>query len=72
MANKKWSLPPEATLNELSGYLEDLREQYEEMSDKWKDSEKGEAIEDWLDTLDGLVDAYEDVVQELDEHREPQ
>lgn len=67
----KWSLPLEVELPDLADHITDLRAQWDAMSERWQESEKGLEINDWLDRLDDVVDSYEQAQQELDAAREP-
>lgn len=45
-------------LGEASGWMEDvcsrLSAEYDEKSEKWQESERGEAVRSWIDELEGL------------------
>jgi hypothetical protein len=44
---------------DLRAELEVNREAYDEMSERWRDGDKGIAVDGWLDDLEGLVDDLE-------------
>jgi hypothetical protein len=69
--NKKWSVSDTLDPVDLENAVSDLREQWDEMSERWQEGDKGQAVSDWLDRLDEIVDDYNNVVSELDENREP-
>lgn len=71
MPNKKWSVSDTLDPVDLENAVSDLREQWDEMSERWQEGDKGQAVSDWLDRLDEIVDDYNNVVSELDENREP-
>jgi hypothetical protein len=51
---------------DLRAELEANREAYDEMSERWRDGDKGIAVDGWLDTLDGLADDLEAMESEPD------
>lgn len=71
MAKKKWSVTDGVTPAGLEDVVSELREQWDEMSERWQEGDKGLAVSDWLDRLDEIVSDYDSCVSELDENREP-
>jgi molybdopterin converting factor small subunit len=71
MPKKKWSVADDVTPADLEDAVSELREKYEEMSERWQEGDKGQAVSDWLYRLDTIVDDYNSAVSELDENREP-
>jgi hypothetical protein len=70
---QKWELPSgwvsnfREIRNELENYVLDLRDQFDEQSEKWQESEKGQAVETWLEELDEIaetMDRLEDAPEE--------
>lgn len=46
--------------NELTAFVEDGREVWDERSERWQNSADGRAVADWLDRLESVLDALED------------
>lgn len=52
---------------DLSAHLDELRGAFDERSDKWRESDKGLAVDGWLDELGDLADALENAPIEPEE-----
>jgi chromosome segregation ATPase len=54
-------------LNSARGYVEDIQSQaqsdYDDKSERWQESERGGAVQEWISTLENLVAEMEDVEQ---------
>ena len=50
---------------------EDLRANFDERSDAWRESERGAAVEDWIDILDETLEGIDTYVNEPEEIEEP-
>lgn len=72
MAKFKFELPPDlskqlATMaSELTTFLEEAREEFDNRSDTWRDSDTGAAVDAWLERLENLCDDLENVADEPD------
>lgn len=55
------------TLRGLDEQVEMWQEEWDSMSERWRDSRKGEAINEWLDGLRGLAYAISEVELEWKE-----
>lgn len=61
----RFALPAElaqrvaALASDLSGYLEDARAEFDTRSDRWRDSDRGVAVDGWLDDVDNLAETLE-------------
>lgn len=67
---KTWKLSKEAVAaigditsiyDEVNAEIERLREQFDGMSETWQEGEKGEAVNDWLSTLQEAIDELEQI-----------
>ena len=45
----------------LNDETQEHRDAYDDRSDSWRESEKGEAVDTWLAMLDEVIDTLEDV-----------
>jgi hypothetical protein len=63
----EWSIPPDTTVAELSDVLYEKRAEFDGMSERWQDSERGEAVAEWLDAVEMVCDEYDNVVSSFDE-----
>lgn len=72
MAKKKWELTAEtldkmlSLPSDLRAEVEGMREKYNGMSERWQESDKGQAIDAWLDGLWDLADTIENTDEEID------
>lgn len=72
MARNKWALSAElrAQIEEIGPQvrdaLDDMRSDYDGMSERWLEGERGEAVGQFLDQLEELADAFDNVTLEAD------
>lgn len=68
---KKWCVADDVTTAGLREVVGELREQFDLMSERWQEGDKGGEVSAWLDELEQVCDTYDEVVEELDGLREP-
>ena len=70
--NDKHLAAAKTALDALSDQIQDeLEAEYEEHSDRWKDSERGEIVREWLDKVLDSVEALRDDLADLKRDAEP-
>lgn len=56
----------QVALKDLREHIEDHEADYDDRSERWLESEKGQAVRDWLHESTGLVDDAESAMDDLE------
>lgn len=67
MSRKVWKLNPDTTVDGLRDQLDELRADYDDMSERWQESDKGYAVAEWLDEVESVCEDYDSAVAAFDD-----